>query len=65
MNTDINSYRFTSDTEPTDEQLFTIMKEVESDVRRENAENILRIQENIQREYRNTQSMFQKSSLKI
>jgi hypothetical protein len=59
MDTDINSYRFTSDSEPTDEQLFFIMKEVETDVRRQSEENSLRIQENIQREYRNTQAMFQ------
>jgi hypothetical protein len=55
----MNSYRFISDTEPTDQQLFTIMKEVEEDVRRKSKENSRKIRENIRREYENIQTMFQ------
>jgi hypothetical protein len=51
-------YRFTSDNEPTDEQLLTLMKEVQADVHREN-ETIKKIMaENIQREYANARAMF-------
>jgi hypothetical protein len=59
MNTDINSYRFSSDTEPTDEQLLTIMKEVETDVRRENLELNQQINANLRREYENTRARLQ------
>jgi hypothetical protein len=58
MSTDINSYRFSSDTEPTDEQLLTIMKEVEADVRRKSFERKNSIKENLKREYDNARAMF-------
>ena len=51
-------YRFTSDKEPTDEQLFTLMKEVESDVRQQNLNLQTIIAENIQREYQNVRAVF-------
>jgi len=51
-------YRFTSDKEPTDEQLFTLMKEVESDVRQQNLNLQAVIAENIQREYNNARAIF-------
>jgi len=51
-------YRFTSDKEPTDEQLFALMKEVESDVRQQNLILQTMIAENIQREYRNVRAVF-------
>lgn len=51
-------YRFTSDSEPTDEQLLALMKEVQADVCREN-ENLKTIMaENIRREYDNARTMF-------
>jgi hypothetical protein len=59
MQENLNTYRFTSDVEPTDEQLLAIMKEVEADVRRKSKENLQKIQENIQREYEKVQAMFQ------
>jgi hypothetical protein len=59
MDTQIDmTYRFTSDAEPTDEQLLVIMKEVEADVRRKNEENKRRIQENIRREYLHVKATF-------
>ena len=51
-------YRFTSDKEPTDEQLFTLMKEVENDVRQQNLNLQTVIAENIQREYQNVRAVF-------
>jgi len=51
-------YRFTSDKEPSDEQLFTLMKEVERDVRQQNEKLKTIIAENIQREYENVRKMF-------
>ena len=51
-------YRFTSDKEPTDEQLFTLMKEVERDVRQQKLTLQAVIAENIQREYRNVRAAF-------
>jgi hypothetical protein len=59
MPENLNTYRFTSDVEPTDEQLLAIMKEVESDVRRKSAENIKQLQESIQKEYDNAKIRFQ------
>jgi len=59
MENDVDMYyRFTSDDEPTDEQLFTLMKEVESDVRQQNLNLQAVIAENIQREYNNAQKIF-------
>jgi len=51
-------YRFTSDKEPSDEQLFTLMKEVEQDVRQQNLALQTIIAENIQREYNNARTIF-------
>ncbi|GHT78146.1 hypothetical protein AGMMS50262_20430 [Bacteroidia bacterium] len=58
MSTDMNSYRFISDTEPTDQQLLTIMKEVEADVRQKSLERKNIIKENLKREYDNARAMF-------
>jgi len=51
MSTNIDSYRFTSDSEPTDEQLEALMREVGEDVRRQSAEISKRLQEQIRAEY--------------
>ncbi|MDR0874174.1 MAG: hypothetical protein LBN27_12030 [Prevotellaceae bacterium] len=51
-------YRFTSDSEPTDEQLLTIMKEVEADVRQKSFERKNIIKTNLKREYDNARAMF-------
>ncbi len=48
MAVDMN-YRFVWDTEPTDEQLLTIMKEVEEDVRRQQKKNKKMVIENIKK----------------
>ncbi|GHT48135.1 hypothetical protein AGMMS49965_26320 [Bacteroidia bacterium] len=58
MSTDINSYRFISDTEPTEQQLLTIMKEVEADVRQKSFERKNIIKENLKREYDNARARF-------
>ena len=52
------NYRFTSDNEPTDEQLLTIMKEVEMDVRRKSKKRKSIIMANIQKEYLTARAMF-------
>lgn len=54
----MNSYRFISDTEPTEQQLLTIMKEVEADVRRKSFERTNIIKENLKREYDNARARF-------
>jgi hypothetical protein len=60
MDKNVNmTYRFTSDEEPTDEQLLVIMKEVEADVRRENEEIKVQMQINFQQEYKNARLRFQ------
>ncbi len=51
-NVDMN-YRFTSDSEPTDEQLRTLMEEVAEDVRKKSSDMQKMIMDNIKREYRN------------
>jgi hypothetical protein len=51
MNKDIDSYRFTSDSEPTDEQLTALMREVGEDVRLQRAELTRNLQEQIRHEY--------------
>ncbi|MDR2472858.1 MAG: hypothetical protein LBD53_04730 [Tannerella sp.] len=48
---DIDSYRFTSDSEPTDAQLETLMREVSEDVRKHRIEIKKRLQQQIQEEY--------------
>jgi hypothetical protein len=47
-------YRFTSDEEPTDEQLAVIMEEVGEDVRRESAEISRKLRERIALEFQRT-----------
>jgi hypothetical protein len=60
MDKNVNmTYRFTSDEEPTDEQLLVIMKEVEADVCRENEEIKAQMQINFQQEYKNARLRFQ------
>ena len=50
MDKNVNmTYRFTSDEEPTDEQLLVIMKEVEADVRQKSFERKNIIKENLKR----------------
>jgi hypothetical protein len=44
-------YRFSSDEEPSDEQLAVIMEEVGEDVRRESAELKRKLHESLEREY--------------
>jgi hypothetical protein len=51
---DIDSYRFTSDSEPTDEQLEALMREVGEDVRRQRVEIKKHLQEKIREEYNRT-----------
>ena len=51
-------YRFTSDNEPSEEQLSTLMQEVREEVRKKNSNLQSVITENIQREYENVQRMF-------
>jgi len=51
-------YRFTSDYEPTDEQLATLMQEMIEDVREKKSNLQALIMENIQREYQNAKKMF-------
>jgi hypothetical protein len=59
MSTDMNSYRFISDTEPTEQQLLTIMKEVEADVRRENLELKQQINLKLRQEYKTASAKYQ------
>ncbi|GHS93969.1 hypothetical protein AGMMS50239_11260 [Bacteroidia bacterium] len=59
MDKNVNmAYRFTSDEEPTDEQLLVIMKEVEADVRQKSFERKNSIKDNLKREYDNARAMF-------
>jgi hypothetical protein len=51
-------YRFTSDSEPTDEQLLALMKEIRADVRRESENLKTIVAENIRREYASVRAMF-------
>ena len=51
-------YRFTSDNEPSEEQLSTLMQEVREEVREKNSNLQFVIAENIQREYENAKKMF-------
>jgi hypothetical protein len=51
-------YRFTSDEEPSEEQLLLLMQEVKEEVREENAKLKSIIAENILREYQNAKKMF-------
>ena len=51
-------YRFTSDNEPSEEQLSTLMKEVREEVQKKNSNLQLVIAKNIQREYENVKKMF-------
>jgi hypothetical protein len=51
-------YRFTSDHEPSEEQLTLLMQEVREEVREKNSNLQSVILENIQREYENAKKMF-------
>ena len=51
-------YRFTSDNEPSEEQLTVLMKEVRECVKEKNTKLQSVIQENIQQEYENAKKMF-------
>jgi hypothetical protein len=51
-------YRFTSDSEPKEEQLSVLMQEVKKDVREKNSNIKSVIAENIQREYENIKRIF-------
>ena len=51
-------YRFTSDDEPTEEQLETLMEEVAEEVRKKNANIQAIIEENIMRECENVKKLF-------
>jgi len=51
-------YRFTSDSEPKEEQLSLLMKEVREEVREKNSNLQSVIAENIQREYENIKRMY-------
>jgi hypothetical protein len=51
-------YRFTSDEEPTDEQLAVIMEEVGEDVRRESAELKRKLHESLEREYQKAKERY-------
>ena len=51
-------YRFTSDSEPSEEQLSTLMQEVREEVQEKNSKLHLIVTENIQREYENAKKMF-------
>jgi hypothetical protein len=52
------NYRFTSDSEPTDEQLKALMEEVAEEVRRKSSGMQELIMDNIRREYRNVRAKF-------
>ena len=51
-------YRFTSDEEPSEEQLAKLMQEVIEDVREKDANLQSIVLENIKREYENAKKMF-------
>ena len=51
-------YRFTSDTEPKEEQLSFLMQEARQEVREKNSNLQSVITENIQREYENIKKIF-------
>jgi len=51
-------YRFTSDTEPKEEQLSLLMQEARREVREKNSNWQSVITENIQREYENIKKIF-------
>ena len=51
-------YRFTSDNEPKEEQLFLLMQEASEEVRLRNSNLQSVITENIQREYENVKKLF-------
>ena len=51
-------YRFTSDTEPKEEQLSLLMQEARREVREKNSNLQSVITENIQREYENIKKIF-------
>ena len=51
-------YRFTSDNEPSEEQLTILMQEVREEVREKNSNLQSVILENIQREYENAKKIF-------
>ena len=51
-------YRFTSDNEPSEEQLATLMQEVRDEVCEKNKNLRSVINENILREYQNIKKMF-------
>jgi hypothetical protein len=51
-------YRFTSDEEPSDEQLAVIMEEVGEDVRRESAEITRKLHERLEREYQKAKEYY-------
>jgi hypothetical protein len=59
MANDVNMYyRFTSDEEPTEEQLLRLMEEVRDEVRRKNANLDAIIMENIRKECENVKKLF-------
>ena len=59
MNSEKNMYyRFTSDDEPSEEQLTILMQEVRDEVREKNSHLQSQIMENILREYQNVKKMF-------
>jgi hypothetical protein len=51
-------YRFTSDSEPKEQQLSTLMQEARREVREKNSNLQSVITENIQREYENAKKLF-------
>jgi len=51
-------YRFTSDNEPSEEQLAVIMQEVGEEVREKKSKTQSMITENILREYQNVKKLF-------
>jgi Spy/CpxP family protein refolding chaperone len=51
-------YRFTSDSEPQEQQLSTLMQEARREVREKNSNLQYEITENIQREYENVKKLF-------
>jgi len=52
------AYQFIGNDEPSDEQLFAIMKEVEADVIRKAKERKSQITDNLQKEYQNIRAKF-------
>jgi len=51
-------YRFTSDYEPSEEQLMALMQEMKEEVRANNSNLQALIMDNIQREYQNAKKLF-------